>query len=116
MGTSQSKPEPLKYDAPQGSVLSPMLFSIYNSTLEDIIKTHNISYHFYADDCQFYLVFSPIDELSQEEGKTKMVNCVKAFSTENKMKQKDDKTVFLIIGHLEQLTKITSQPTYVKQN
>ena len=63
IGSSQSVPEPLKYGVPQGSVLGPLLFSIYNSPIGEILKRHNISYHFYADDGQLYLAFSPTDSL-----------------------------------------------------
>jgi hypothetical protein len=101
IGSSHSTAEPLKYGVPQGSVLGPLLFSIYNSPLGEIIKKHEISYHFYADDGQLYLAFSPKDELPQQEARKKMMDCtkdVKAFLTANEMKQNDDKTEFLIIG------------------
>ncbi len=109
IGSSHSNAESLKYGVPQGSVLGPILFCIYNFPLGEIIERHNICYHLYADDGQLYLAFSPKDTLAHEEARGKMIDCardVKSFRTINKMKLNDDKTEFVVIGTLCQLKKV----------
>ena len=48
---------PTYFGVPQRSVLGPIIFTIYTTLLANIIKHHNLSYHFYADDTQLYLAF-----------------------------------------------------------
>ena len=52
-----SSSTPLSHGVPQESVLGPLLFTLYVSPIEDIIKSYGLNAMFYADDTQIYVVF-----------------------------------------------------------
>ena len=53
-----SHPSSLLYGVPQGSILGPLLFTLYTSPIENIIQSHGLDCMFYADDTQVYLTCS----------------------------------------------------------
>ena len=45
IGKSQSQPTALQYGVPQGSVLDPVLFTVYTGTLAFLLEAHGVSYN-----------------------------------------------------------------------
>jgi len=55
LGQHRSSETTLEVGEPQGSVLGPLLFAVYCSPVADIIASHGVRCHQYADDTQLHL-------------------------------------------------------------
>jgi len=54
----------LTFGGPQGSVLGPLLFILYTTNLNSLIKESGFSPHLYTDDTQVYGSCQPVDGFS----------------------------------------------------
>ena len=55
LGQHKSTETKLEVGIPQGSVLEPPLFAVYCSPVADVITSHGVRHHQYADDTQLHL-------------------------------------------------------------
>ena len=62
-----SNSQELEFGVPQGSLLGPLLFSIYLTPLNDIIGSTKFSYQVYADDTTLYCEIKNESELAEIE-------------------------------------------------
>lgn len=94
-GGSTSPAAPVACGVPQGSILGPILFSLYLLPLGSILKKHNISFHLYADDLQIYL---PIKSKG-EDSINRLLDCfydIKAWMALNVLHFNESKTEIMI--------------------
>ena len=88
---------PVHSGVPQGSVLGPMLFTIYIVPLSDIIDSHSIMHHSFADDLQLQMS-APPDRISELlHSMQSFMSDVKAWATANMLKLKDNKTELMLV-------------------
>ncbi len=96
---------PLTCGVPQGSVLGPLLFSLYMLPLGKIISSFKISCHCYADDIQLYIYFSP-DRLEKLSLLQNCLTSINKWMSENVLQLNNDKTEVMIIAPDNITTKI----------
>ena len=99
----------LKFGVPQGSVLGPLLFTMYTAPLFDIIEAHLQHISAYADDNTLYQHFKAPTEMDSVDAISCMEECltdVKHWMHKNMLKMNDSKTEFMLVGTSKQLSKM----------
>ena len=99
----------LPFGVPQGSVLGPVLFTLYTTPLSTVIQGHSVSHQLYADDSQLFISFSSDDSATQLHNLKSCLDTVWQWMHSNKLKLNPDKTEFLLIGHEQQRRKYQAQ-------
>ena len=88
---------PVHSGVPQGSVLGPMLFTMYIKPLSAIIDSHSIIHHSFADDLQLQMS-APPDRISELlHSMQSCISDVKAWATANMLKLNDSKTELMLV-------------------
>ena len=108
VGSSFSDKSSLNCGVPQGSVLGPILFSIYTSTLGKVIESFGIGRQFFADDTQLVKSFLPDPEILKDVVTNLELCCleIKRWMLRNRLKLNDEKTEVILLGPQERRNSI----------
>ena len=88
---------PVHSAAPQGSVLGPILLTMYIKPLSAIIDSHSIIHHSFADDIQLQMS-APPDRISELlHSIQSCISDVKVWATANMLKLNDSKTELMFL-------------------
>ncbi len=110
---NERSPElPLLRGVPQGSVLGPLLFSLYTTPLSYVLDNASIKFHFYADDTQLYISFSSSDSDLKLQHLSSVLDKVYSWFCSNRLSVNPSKTEYLLIGTPQQRTKIANSSIY----
>ena len=91
---------------PQGSVLGPIGFISYTEDVVDVINSHDVRSHFYADDMQLYASCHP-DNIS--DVRLHLSACgadVSRWFASRRLQMNSDKTEIVWLGSRAQLAKL----------
>ena len=95
---------PVHSGVPQGSVLGPILFTMYIKPLSAIIDSHSILHHSFADDLQLQMS-APPDRISELlHSMQSCISDVKAWATANMLKLNDNNTELMLFGSTHDVT------------
>ena len=106
----ESAPSVLKCGVPQGSVLGPLLFTLYTHPFSADICQSGLSYHFLADDFQFHKSSVPSDFPVLACCLKDCTEDVTEWMGDRQLKINDDKTELMAIYTRSKLCHVIPNP------
>ena len=90
---------------PQGSVLGPILFTLYTAPVADVITSRGVGYNQYADDTQLFYALSASEIDASLTVVEECTQAVKRWFLENDLLLNADKSEVMFVGTAAQLQK-----------
>jgi len=102
-----SSTQQVQYGVPEGSVLGPLLFTLYTADINVVVAGHSLQLQQYADDCQVY-ISAPADDASTTI--TRLSRCftnVAHWLSTSQLRLNPAKTVIIWLGSRQQVDKVS---------
>lgn len=101
----KSSPRSLDCGVPQGSVLGPVMFTLYTAPLGTLLSKRGL-YHTYADDTMMYLIFKPNQLDNKVRYMEETARIVRSWMATNSLKMNDSKTEVMLVTPKHLLSKL----------
>ena len=89
--------------------IGPILFCLYTTSISQMINTHDVSHHMYADDAQVYIELSQSDTHKSISSLSDCLTDISLWMKSSKLKLHSNKTEFIIIiGTKQQIHKLSN--------
>ena len=108
INTNESGALSIKHGVPQGSVLGPILFSLYSQPLTEIINRHSFKYHAYNDDTQISKSVPLKNVPDMLNDLNTCITNVREWMASNKLKMNGDKTEIMLVGTQYKINSISA--------
>ena len=104
-----STPIPLIFGVPQGSVLGPVLFTLYSQPLSDGIACDSCGYHKYSDDTEIPDSAPPSDFTSAQSNIQSCISDTLSWMQSNKLKLNTEKTEMMLVGSSVRISSVVCE-------